>query len=503
MERCGGDRGKGFFWSVDEKYAQVLEEQESKAAAAAQAAASGLPKDMNAPMKQGRKKDKAALEPPLKRSIKGDVKGTPLPPPLTSTPLSFKTGSTSTSNLATVTSSSYPTIAPVITPTTQHHGPNPSMHNTAATGIFPYPTTQQTDSKSAQTQYATSSSVGSVNPYASLTHWSVHTANGSSTSGSGVTMTAPAAQTLQQALSQAAQAHAHSSAPPTTATPMGSNPATGVTPYSSTPATQPYSRAHSHSATPAPVQQQSYQAHHQSQQPKPQPPQQPPPQSQSAPPAPTSTPASQVTSGVPDVVIPIVLGAIPPTHPDYTPNHPNNSAKEGYMVLHERTLILDPNVFGGLTGERLKEIERMGARAALAVLTQHMVKALKERRKANRVGKKAKKGLTSGGAGAGTTAQGEANGSGTAAAGQAQPQAQSQLPAPEVAVNPSASTGSATTPIPPSGSATPGQAEAAEADPGSPLIVVDDSGDEGPAAKRRKLDDSAFGTMGSGMVIST
>ena len=30
MERCGGDKGKGFYWSVDEKYIPIYEELELK-----------------------------------------------------------------------------------------------------------------------------------------------------------------------------------------------------------------------------------------------------------------------------------------------------------------------------------------------------------------------------------------------------------------------------------------------------------------------------------------
>src|SRR5688572_6527164 len=91
MERCGGDRGKGFFWSIDEKHAKTLEEQEQRSQEAAAAAAAGLPVNPQDSTGKGRKKDRTAnLEPALKRSIKGDLKGTPLPPPLTSAPLAFK-----------------------------------------------------------------------------------------------------------------------------------------------------------------------------------------------------------------------------------------------------------------------------------------------------------------------------------------------------------------------------------------------------------------------------
>ncbi|KAH7931287.1 hypothetical protein BV22DRAFT_1077184 [Leucogyrophana mollusca] len=83
MERSSGERGKGFYWSVDEQFEHTFEEQEVKA----QASQSGG----NGKEGKSKKKEKAVpLEPALKRSVKGDVKGGPLPPPLTSTPLTLK-----------------------------------------------------------------------------------------------------------------------------------------------------------------------------------------------------------------------------------------------------------------------------------------------------------------------------------------------------------------------------------------------------------------------------
>lgn len=175
------------------------------------------------------------------------------------------------------------------------------------------------------------------------------------------------------------------------------------------------------------------------------------------------------------------------------------------MVLHERTLILDPNVFSGLTKERLGEIERMGARAALALLTQHMVRALKERRAKERgkdrerKGKKSKKGL--GGQGGNAAAASAGSPFTNAPLNrplQGQPLSVTPTPQPIPAPAPAAA------PPPPMQSLQPpvsapvhtsappppqpaGTVEAL-ADPGSPLIVVDDSEDEGPAMKRRKLD---------------
>ena len=83
VERSAGERGKGFYWAVEADCERMFEEQEARAATSA---ASGG-KDS----KPGGRKGKAtvALEPPLKRSVRGEPKG-PLPPPLTSTPLVFK-----------------------------------------------------------------------------------------------------------------------------------------------------------------------------------------------------------------------------------------------------------------------------------------------------------------------------------------------------------------------------------------------------------------------------
>lgn len=84
MERSAGERGKGFYWTVEADCERIFEEQEARAATSA--AAGG--KDAKVGGRKG--KSTAALEPPFKRSVRGEPKGTPLPPPLTSTPLVFK-----------------------------------------------------------------------------------------------------------------------------------------------------------------------------------------------------------------------------------------------------------------------------------------------------------------------------------------------------------------------------------------------------------------------------
>ena len=167
------------------------------------------------------------------------------------------------------------------------------------------------------------------------------------------------------------------------------------------------------------------------------------------------------------------------------------------MVLHERKLILDPDVFAGLTKEMLAELEKMGARAALAVLTNHMVRALKERRAKGRG--KERGGRRPRGAGRGGLVKkaGKAftnvsldhtnNTSGVA------PEKSTEA---DQGVANSVETlssipGSIPDPVPIAGHAAHSigdGGEPSQADPGSPLIVIDDSENEEPATKRRKVE---------------
>ncbi|KIL68254.1 hypothetical protein M378DRAFT_72467 [Amanita muscaria Koide BX008] len=355
MERCGGERGKGFFWSVDEKHARALEEQETKAQQAASGGAHSSSGGKDGTTK-GRKKDKGALllGPPLKRSIKGDSKGIALPPPLTNTPLALKT--------ATPTTVQYGS-----TLTTNHSGPN---------------------------------------PYATLAqnNWSMHRPmSGLSTESSGASTATP---TTNPGLPTHRSMAGSSRSPQSLST--GSQSRSESIPVSAEQHKQPM---------------------------------------------------------VPDVVIPIVLGPIPPSHSDYSPSHRNNSAKEGYMVLHERKLILDPDVFSELTPEMLVELEKMGARAALTVLTGHMVRALKEKRVRERGKSKEKR-----------RAKGSRKGAPAALAGD---------PAKSCHQDPSDLRGDEE--IGETLQASPME----PVDAASPLIVVDDSDDEGPAAKKRKVGPAA------------
>ncbi|KAG6880407.1 hypothetical protein C0992_000009 [Termitomyces sp. T32_za158] len=411
LERCGGDRGKGFFWKLDPDHSQTLEEQETKILQAA--AAGGSLQGVDGQVR-GRKKDKnAVLEPALKRSVKGDLKGTPLPPPLTSTPLPLK----SSTPLATIATSTPSSAAASNTSATPGHT---TTTIPATTGVFAYPTPHAHMTTVPQPRTATSGYTGAQssgpNPYAAWTMHSMSTING----------TAHTSPTL---------------AP--TATTASTSPPPPPAPSSSTTS--------------------SAQA-------------QPPP----APPQ-TAKSNSQI---VPDVNLPIVLGPIPLSHPDYSPSHPHNSAKEGYMILHERTLILDPDVFGELTKDTLEGLEKMGMVAALQVLKDHMVKVLKQRRAKGRNKVKRIKGAGKKGGAPGTSL--------------GAPLTTTPLER-KLVDTPTVNTAALGRPSlqPPTLSVITSMPDPAPmdvsgdtpADPGSPIIIVDDSEDECPAAKRRKVDE--------------
>jgi len=93
MERCGGDRGKGFFW--DFKYAQMLEEQEAKAL---QDAAQGAG-TKDGPKTQGQA---YAFGSAAKNGASKEILNVSLPSPLTSTPLLPKALSVNAPQLSTL-----------------------------------------------------------------------------------------------------------------------------------------------------------------------------------------------------------------------------------------------------------------------------------------------------------------------------------------------------------------------------------------------------------------
>lgn len=382
MERCGGDRGKGFFWSLDEEHIQSLEDQEAKNSLALQ----------NTGGKEGKakRKDKGAplSEPPLKRSIKGDTKGIPLPPPLTTTPLvpkHLKEATTTTSSTPSTTLTTSTTKTPAAAP--------------AATGVFAYNSHPHHSVAIPPTPSVTPATghIGPAlsvpNPYAVLTQapWGLNRS--------------------------AAPVSATSTAPGTSA-------------FNSTP---PVTSA-----------------------------------SQLAAPTPATT--GLEAPAVPDVVVPLVLGPVPPSHPEF------GTAREGYMILHERKLILDPDIFSSLTTDMLAELEKMGASKALVLLTGHMVRVLKERRALERKSGKGRKKAARAKAGNPSSTKGGLDGS-------------------TAAPLPDAGSDQLHNAVPAAASKPP----APTTDASSPFVIVDDSEDDGPAPKKRKVDGAV---MSSAVALS-
>jgi hypothetical protein len=175
------------------------------------------------------------------------------------------------------------------------------------------------------------------------------------------------------------------------------------------------------------------------------------------------------------------------------------------MILHERKLILDPDVFAELTKEMLAELEKMGAREALGVLTGHMIRALKERRAKGRGrdrGTRRPRGTGRGGAVRKTPVATTAPFTNIPLENRRKPASADAENGTEVnMIMNGGNTGDGNvemkppTPVPssipdpvPIGG-TPTRNVLPQAEPGSPIIVVDDvSEDEGPATKRRKMD---------------
>jgi len=173
------------------------------------------------------------LEPPLKRSVKGEPKGIPLPLPLMSTPLPMKSLPALTMTLMTTstnTTISSPSIKDGVMTTMP-----------ATTGVFAY-SSHPHHAQMKMTPQSSGHPAQPVNVPNSYAVWTLHPMS-----------------TLNKA--------------PTTANPPSS--------LNSTPSVNP------------------------SQPQLPQPP----------------------TPPVSDISLPIILGPIPPTHPDYSPSHPHNSAK--------------------------------------------------------------------------------------------------------------------------------------------------------------------------------
>jgi forkhead box protein K len=169
----------------------------------------------------------------------------------------------------------------------------------------------------------------------------------------------------------------------------------------------------------------------------------------SAPPPPSVSPLSAAPAPAPATPaidpalrVPITVGPLPASYCP-PPTASGEVAKRPPMVLHENALILDPVVFGTLTPARLAALEAQGVTAALEALQLHLVAFLREKRGVGSKKRNKKKGQSLAG----------------------QPIA-SSVPADEGAA----------------AGLVLQQPEGTEE-----LIVVDDSGEEGPAAKKRRM----------------
>lgn len=129
MERCAGERGKGFFWSVDENFVQSFEEQEARHAHIAGSASPQI-SGMKVTAGKSRRGGAALSEPPLKRSVRMGVG--PLPPPLTNTPLAMKSGLVPTAGSVAV-QNPYSQLPPQ--PGPSNTNPGPAMTTTPTTNL--------------------------------------------------------------------------------------------------------------------------------------------------------------------------------------------------------------------------------------------------------------------------------------------------------------------------------------------------------------------------------
>jgi hypothetical protein len=169
------------------------------------------------------------------------------------------------------------------------------------------------------------------------------------------------------------------------------------------------------------------------------------------------------------------------------------------MVLHERKLILDPDVFGGLTNEMLEQLEKMGAPTALSILTGHMIRALKERRARERGKDRGSRRPKGSGRGGATKKSCSTNAPALTPLGQKISTGNEEPK--QVSDGTSGASGlsnmnSHMNVVETLSADVPSAPTPAPDDPGSPLIDIDgDSEDEGPAAKRRKIESDLILTV--------
>ncbi|KAF9818358.1 hypothetical protein IEO21_02873 [Rhodonia placenta] len=386
--RSKDEKGKGALWTVDEAFEHNFEEQDARRQAQVAAAATGTGgKDGKVAGKKG--KTVVPLEPPFKRSVKGDVKG-PLPPPLTSTPLTLKTNSTTTPSLGLSSLSAAASLHSSISP--------PLMLETPVSVKFEAPAVK-------------------LEPLgASFVPSSVHST--SPASGQSAQSPPPGVGST----SHAPEASSSSSIPPTSAFP----------------------------AIPATVR------------------------------------------------IPIVVGPVP-TQPSDAPSSPPKP-----IVLHDNTLILNPEIFSHLTPDHLKDLEALGAQKALEILQSYIVRYYKEKLKSE----------GGRGRGRGRPRRGRGGIGGRGATPSSAPRTdtptsgpftttplppRSAQPSPQTASNSPESTAQlgsragVPAPAPPMGSLRPPVDSAP-----SPILVIDDDSpdsDEGPSSKRRRLEGAGTGDV--------
>ncbi|KAI6047075.1 hypothetical protein EDC04DRAFT_2556426 [Pisolithus marmoratus] len=206
---------------------------------------------------------------------------------------------------------------------------------------------------------------------------------------------------------------------------------------------------------------------------------------------PSSAAPSPLSALPASVCLPIVVGTVPSSNSSSSTDEPPP------IVLHNNTLVLSPLIFSSLSPDQLKALEEMGAQRALEVLQGHIVRYLKERmgrrKKRKAVGEKSSK-----------KGEGKAEGAERSSpfttvplpprGGQGPPkphphtqQLQSTSTSPPLTVPASVDS---RPPVPvPIHSANIG----ADATPAkSPMIIVDDdTTEDGPVAKKRRVDTPA------------
>ncbi|KAF7790115.1 hypothetical protein EIP86_001067 [Pleurotus ostreatoroseus] len=138
VERGPDEKGKGALWTIDPQYEHTFEEQDARKLAEAKGFG-----------KKG--KNATPLDPPLKRSVKGEFRGAPLPPPLTSAPLVHKnvqshishTGASSAAIIVKQEHAIVPTPIPLATssatPATPVPAPAPPVNATVPASQPPAP----------------------------------------------------------------------------------------------------------------------------------------------------------------------------------------------------------------------------------------------------------------------------------------------------------------------------------------------------------------------------